>query len=142
MISAQALKASSKIGGIELGADKPITVEFYQPPSVGASSLALDSMGAGGIAGVDRTALMGALGARAGVAPPPLQAAPPPPAAPPPLQGPPTPAFVISNMFDPATETAPKWQDEIEAEVAAECAKFGRVAHVRARAEITVARGR
>ncbi|KAH8066791.1 hypothetical protein JL720_12642 [Aureococcus anophagefferens] len=88
-----AAKASSRIAGIELGADKPITVEFYDDPAlagggVSSSDWRLDS------------------------------------------DGPATAAFVISNMFDPATETDPTWRSDIRDDVTAECGKYGPTVHV------------
>mmetsp|Transcript_18655 Transcript_18655/g.57348 ORF Transcript_18655/g.57348 Transcript_18655/m.57348 type:complete len:177 (-) Transcript_18655:2102-2632(-) len=47
-----------------------------------------------------------------------------------PLGGAPSAAFVISNMFDPATETDPNWRQDIQEDVTAECDKFGKVLHV------------
>ncbi|KAH8055931.1 hypothetical protein JL722_7750 [Aureococcus anophagefferens] len=135
-----AAKASSRIAGIELGADKPITVEFYDDPAlagggVSSSDWRLDSdvAGGGGVA-MDpgsRAALMEQLGRGAAMPGAPGAGAPPPPpppqpAAPPPLQGPATAAFVISNMFDPATETDPTWRSDIRDDVTAECGKRGR----------------
>ena len=139
-----AAKASSRIAGIELGADKPITVEFYDDPAlagggVSSSDWRLDSdvAGGGGVA-MDpgsRAALMEQLGRGAAMPGAPGAGAPPPPpppqpAAPPPLQGPATAAFVISNMFDPATETDPTWRSDIRDDVTAECGKYGPTVHV------------
>ncbi|KAI9353063.1 RNA binding motif protein 39b [Zopfochytrium polystomum] len=36
---------------------------------------------------------------------------------------------LLKNMFDPATETEPGWEQEIEDDVKSECAKFGKVVH-------------
>lgn len=35
--------------------------------------------------------------------------------------------LLISNMFDPATETSPSWSTEIAEDVSEECSSFGRV---------------
>ncbi|KAJ1569065.1 hypothetical protein HK405_010355 [Cladochytrium tenue] len=36
---------------------------------------------------------------------------------------------LLTNMFDPETETEPDWDKEIEEDVKSECAKFGKVVH-------------
>lgn len=41
-----------------------------------------------------------------------------------------TQCFLLSNMFDPATETNPQWDIEIQDEVIEECQKHGGVLHI------------
>lgn len=41
-----------------------------------------------------------------------------------------TQCFMLSNMFDPATETLPNWEDEIRDDVIDECNKQGGVLHI------------
>ncbi|KAL6074601.1 RNA-binding protein 39 [Balamuthia mandrillaris] len=43
----------------------------------------------------------------------------------------PTTCLLLKNMFDPATETAPDYDQEIQEDVGEECSKFGKVKHVR-----------
>lgn len=54
--------------------------------------------------------------------PPPIQQQAAPPIA--------TQCFLLSNMFDPATETNPSWDTEIQDDVIEECNKHGGVLHV------------
>jgi len=132
-----ALKASTRIAGIELGADRPITVDFLEdapipPPPPPPPPMMNSFGGATGAFGLDagqeglamdaaqRASLMQQLGQRA-VPPPPQQA--------PPLSGNATAAFVITNMFDPATETEPNWRQDIHDDVTLECGKYGEVLH-------------
>ncbi|KAJ8599220.1 hypothetical protein CTAYLR_006398 [Chrysophaeum taylorii] len=134
-----ALKASAKIGGIELGADKPITVKFAEQASVAAAvgggaattDWRLDSDEQGGMAmnAQSRAALMAQLGQRAGMG---AQAAyaPAQPQKPAKLEGPPKEAFVMANMFDPTSETDPHWRRDIREDVTAECGKYGKVVHI------------
>ena len=53
-----------------------------------------------------------------------------PPASGPPMSAEPTPCIVLRNMFDPAEETEPDWQEEIQADVADELSNYGKVAHI------------
>ncbi len=122
-----AMKASTKIAGIELGAGTPISVQFYEPGAtvMGAASAGdwkFDNSGGDGVAlGADgRANLMNALGQRAGLAPPPAQSG----------VGAPTAAFTITNMFDPAKEDGATWRDDIKADVTEECRTKGDVKHV------------
>lgn len=41
-----------------------------------------------------------------------------------------TQCFLLVNMFDPATETSPNWEEEIQDDVIDECNKHGGVLHV------------
>ena len=41
-----------------------------------------------------------------------------------------TQCFMLSNMFDPATETNPGWDSEVRDDVIEECSKYGGVAHI------------
>lgn len=41
-----------------------------------------------------------------------------------------TQCFLLSNMFDPATETNPTWDTEIQDDVIEECTKHGGILHV------------
>lgn len=41
-----------------------------------------------------------------------------------------TPCFMLTNMFDPSTETNPNWPEEIKNDVIEECRKHGGVVHV------------
>ncbi len=54
----------------------------------------------------------------------PALAQPPPP---PPL---PSSCFVLSNMFDPVTESEPDWEEDIREDVLVGCAAFGDVVHI------------
>ncbi|KAJ3323972.1 hypothetical protein HDV06_000948 [Boothiomyces sp. JEL0866] len=38
--------------------------------------------------------------------------------------------IVLKNMFDPAKETDPNWDKEIEKEVKSECTKYGKIRHI------------
>lgn len=49
--------------------------------------------------------------------------------APTPPSGQPTFCFMIRNMFDPASETEPGWDQDIKEDVETECSKFGSVLH-------------
>ena len=130
-----ALAASTRIAGIELGAER-LTVAFADagPSAAASSSSSSNGAGTGGGGDMDRiladptasdpatrAALMAQLNKRAGIedilARPPAAVTPNAPPAPAPLQGPPTTAFVISNMFDPATETEPNWRKDIHDDV-------------------------
>jgi RNA-binding protein 39 len=44
-------------------------------------------------------------------------------------KNPPSPCIKITNMFDPAGESDPNWQQEIQEDVSDECRKFGSVVH-------------
>lgn len=60
-----------------------------------------------------------------------LASAPQPP--PPPIQAAPsiaTQCFLLSNMFDPATESNPNWDTEITDDVIEECKKHGGILHL------------
>lgn len=46
-----------------------------------------------------------------------------------PIQGMPSFTFVVRNMFDPATETEPGWDQDIKEDVEGECSKYGAVLH-------------
>lgn len=61
---------------------------------------------------------------------PAVPAAAAPPASGPPMSAEPTPCIVLRNMFDPAEETEPDWQEEIQADVADELSNYGKVAHI------------
>lgn len=136
-----ALKASTRVGAINLGADdKPIMVEFAEEASAQVSAVG------GGVATSDwrldlddsgmamnpqsRAALMAQLGQRAGLGGATAAYQPVPKAAPPPLLGTPMAAMCMANMFDPATETEKNWRDDIKADVTAECEKYGPLLHV------------
>jgi RNA-binding protein 39 len=41
-----------------------------------------------------------------------------------------TQCFLLSNMFDPATETSPSWDMEIRDDVIDECSRHGGVLHI------------
>lgn len=43
---------------------------------------------------------------------------------------PPSATILLTNMFDPAEETEPNWEREIEEETKEECSKFGAVVHI------------
>jgi len=45
------------------------------------------------------------------------------------VMGQPSFCFMIRNMFDPATETEPGWDQDIKEDVESECSKFGAVLH-------------
>lgn len=47
----------------------------------------------------------------------------------PPVSGDPSPCFYIKNMFNPAEETEPNWDEDIKDDVTEECRKFGAVTH-------------
>jgi len=58
---------------------------------------------------------------------------PPTPISPPPLNLPkvsPSPCVHLTNLFDPATETDPEWDQEIKNDTMDECNKFGPVVHI------------
>ena len=122
-----ALKASTKIAGIELGAGTPISVQFYEPGGsvmgkAAAGDWKFDNGGGDGVAlGADgRASLMNALGARAGLGEPVAASGP----------GAATAAFTITNMFDPAGETGATWREDIRSDVTDECKQKGGVVHV------------
>ena len=138
-----AQKAFSKIAGIELGADGPITVSWAlddEPMSssftAGSSDWRLDADDQGGMAlnPQSRQALMAQLGQRAGIDSDRGAAAAYAPHRPNDsnklLAGPPSAALCVANMFDPATETDPNWRDDIKEDVLIECDKHGKVAHL------------
>ncbi|XP_055348892.1 RNA-binding protein 39-like isoform X2 [Paramacrobiotus metropolitanus] len=62
----------------------------------------------------------------------PQSAAPPPPAAPaaPAMAPIATQCFMLSNMFDPKTETESTWACDLKQEVIDECSQYGGVVHV------------
>ena len=41
-----------------------------------------------------------------------------------------TQCFMLSNMFDPSTETSPDWDQEVKDDVTEECNKYGGVLHI------------
>lgn len=142
-----AAKAFTKVAGIELGAGEPITVSWAATESAGYSAgdwkLDTDDQGGGmALNPQSRAALMAQLGQRAGIsdAYAPHRVETPPVYQPTttttttttstPLVGPPSAAFVISNMFDPTKETDPNWRDDIREDVKAECDKYGKVLHI------------
>lgn len=136
-----ALKASTRIAGIELGADRPITVEFADRGPGGAavvgggaatSDWRLDTDENGGMAmnAQSRAALMAQLGVRAGLGGAAAAYQPVKNAAPPPLSDVPREAICMANMFDPGEENEPNWRDDIKADVTAECSKYGEIVHV------------
>ena len=57
----------------------------------------------------------------------------PPPGGPPQqakIGAPVTSQFMLTNMFDPAKETDPGWEQDIRDEVLEECSKYGAVVHI------------
>lgn len=42
----------------------------------------------------------------------------------------PTQCLLIKNMFDPAEESEPNWNHDIEQDVREECSKYGKIEHV------------
>ena len=42
-----------------------------------------------------------------------------------------TQCFMLSNMFNPATETDPDWDKDLAMEIAEECSQYGGVVHVK-----------
>eukprot|EP01114_Cavostelium_apophysatum_P009992 TRINITY_DN2335_c0_g1_i1.p1 TRINITY_DN2335_c0_g1~~TRINITY_DN2335_c0_g1_i1.p1 ORF type:complete len:354 (+),score=98.02 TRINITY_DN2335_c0_g1_i1:487-1548(+) len=75
-----------------------------------------------------RAQLMAKLQRPSDVAPPPPPPAPAGP--PPPIEPEPTHCVLIKNMFDPASESEPNWDQEIKQDVSEECSKFGSIVHV------------
>jgi len=54
---------------------------------------------------------------------------PPPVPTPVPIKIDPSPCVLLTNMFDPATESEPNWDQEIRNDTSEECTKFGSVVH-------------
>ena len=48
----------------------------------------------------------------------------------PPVGGLPSVNLLVCNMFDPATETDPNWDEDIREDMVEECSKHGQVEHV------------
>jgi RNA-binding protein 23/39 len=42
-----------------------------------------------------------------------------------------TQCFMLSNMFDPSTETEPEWDKELSSEIVEEISQYGGVVHVK-----------
>ena len=105
------------------------------PDVSGNWKLDADEGGAGLVLNsTSRMALMAKLGHAAGLTVPtlPVPAVVVPPPAPgiPPIQGAPSPNLLVCNMFDPATETEPDWDQDIREDMLEECSKHGQVEHV------------
>ncbi|KAJ6643080.1 RNA-binding protein 39, partial [Pseudolycoriella hygida] len=135
-----AKKALEQLNGFEL-AGRPMKVgNVTERLDVNTNtSLDTDEMDRSGIdlGATGRLQLMFKLAEGAGLAVPQaaanalLATAPQPP--PPPVQAAPsiaTQCFLLSNMFDPATETNPNWDTEITDDVIEECKKHGGILHV------------
>ena len=41
-----------------------------------------------------------------------------------------SPCFMLTNMFDPANESDPQWENDIRDDVLEECSKYGVVIHI------------
>lgn len=136
-----AKKALEQLNGFEL-AGRPMKVgNVTERLDVTThASLDTDEMDRSGIdlGATGRLQLMFKLAEGAGLAVPRaaadalLATAPQPAPQQPVQQSPPiaTQCFLLSNMFDPATETNPNWDVEIEDDVIEECNKHGGVLHV------------
>ncbi|EDS30585.1 splicing factor [Culex quinquefasciatus] len=136
-----AKKALEQLNGFEL-AGRPMKVgNVTERLDVTThASLDTDEMDRSGIdlGATGRLQLMFKLAEGAGLAVPraaadALLATAPQPAPNQPVQDSPaiaTQCFLLSNMFDPATETNPSWDVEIEDDVIEECNKHGGVLHV------------
>uniref|UniRef100_A0A182QYA1 RRM domain-containing protein n=1 Tax=Anopheles farauti TaxID=69004 RepID=A0A182QYA1_9DIPT len=136
-----AKKALEQLNGFEL-AGRPMKVgNVTERLDVTThASLDTDEMDRSGIelGATGRLQLMFKLAEGAGLAVPRaaadalLATAPQPVPQQPLLQSPPiaTQCFLLSNMFDPATETNPAWDVEIQDDVIEECNKHGGVQHV------------
>lgn len=136
-----AKKALEQLNGFEL-AGRPMKVgNVTERLDVTThASLDTDEMDRSGIdlGATGRLQLMFKLAEGAGLAVPRaaadalLATAPQPAPQQPVQQSPPiaTQCFLLSNMFDPATETNPSWDVEIEDDVIEECNKHGGVLHV------------
>lgn len=135
-----AKKALEQLNGFEL-AGRPMKVgNVTERLDVNTNtSLDTDEMDRSGIdlGATGRLQLMFKLAEGAGLAVPQaaanalLAGAPQPP--PPPVQPAPsiaTQCFLLSNMFDPSTETNPTWDIEITDDVIEECKKHGGILHV------------
>ncbi|CAD7079248.1 unnamed protein product [Hermetia illucens] len=135
-----AKKALEQLNGFEL-AGRPMKVgNVTERLDMNTTSLDTDEMDRSGIdlGATGRLQLMFKLAEGAGLAVPQaaanaLLATAPQPA---PVQQPqPAPTiatqcFMLSNMFDPATESNPNWDTEIEDDVIDECKKHGGILHV------------
>lgn len=136
-----AKKALEQLNGFEL-AGRPMKVgNVTERLDVTThASLDTDEMDRSGIdlGATGRLQLMFKLAEGAGLAVPRaaadalLATAPQPAPQQPVQQSPPiaTQCFLLSNMFDPATETNPSWDVEIEDDVIEECNKHGGVLHI------------
>lgn len=127
------------------GANVPMANSFGDPyHATGNWKLDADEGGAGmALNSQSRLQLMAKLGQGAGITVPTLPTVPIAPAtnatapaataaavsqlAAGGINGKPSRCFMISNMFDPATETSPNWSTEIAEDVSEECSNFGRV---------------
>ncbi|KAK2175508.1 hypothetical protein NP493_727g01036 [Ridgeia piscesae] len=140
-----AKKALEQLNGFEL-AGRPMKVGHVTErtgENAGMSMLDSDEMDRAGIdlGATGRLQLMAKLAEGTGFQIPPVAAsalnmpnAPPGgvPAPATPIIAPPiaTQCFMLSNMFDPTTETAPNWEVEIQDDVIDECNKHGGVLHI------------
>ncbi|KAI0227777.1 RNA-binding protein 39 [Lamellibrachia satsuma] len=141
-----AKKALEQLNGFEL-AGRPMKVGHVTErtgENAGMSMLDSDEMDRAGIdlGATGRLQLMAKLAEGTGFQIPPVAAsalnlnpnAPPGavPAPATPIVAPPiaTQCFMLSNMFDPTTETAPNWEVEIQDDVIDECNKHGGVLHI------------
>jgi len=109
------------------GADANATANWKLDTDEGSAGMALNSS--------SRLALMAKLGQSAGITVPQPVAAllPVPvlgPGGVPPVGGLPSVNLLICNMFDPATETDPNWDEDIREDMVEECSKHGQVEHV------------
>ncbi|XP_058984244.1 RNA-binding protein 39 [Musca domestica] len=135
-----AKKALEQLNGFEL-AGRPMKVgNVTERLDMNTSSLDTDEMDRSGIdlGATGRLQLMFKLAEGAGLAVPQaaanalLATAPQPVPINTQTQNPPiaTQCFLLSNMFDPRTETNPNWDSEIQDDVIEECSKHGGVLHI------------
>ncbi|XP_061388524.1 RNA-binding protein 39 [Musca vetustissima] len=135
-----AKKALEQLNGFEL-AGRPMKVgNVTERLDMNTSSLDTDEMDRSGIdlGATGRLQLMFKLAEGAGLAVPQaaanalLATAPQPVPINTQAQNPPiaTQCFLLSNMFDPRTETNPNWDSEIRDDVIEECSKHGGVLHI------------
>ncbi|XP_063876056.1 RNA-binding protein 39-like isoform X2 [Scylla paramamosain] len=135
--SDDAKKALEQLNGFEL-AGRPMKVNHVTERSEtqqGSSLLDSDEMERAGIdlGATGRLQLMAKLAEGTGLQLPAAAAnALHMPAQPQQQPAPPiaTQCFLLSNMFDPSTETNPNWSDEIRDDVLEECNKHGGVLHI------------
>jgi RNA-binding protein 39 len=125
-------------GGGGKSNDSGLVGSSFANDSANSANWKLDADEGGGglqLNAQSRMMLMAKLAQNAGIQMPAAQVLPPsisaivnnPPKSVPPVSGTPSRFVLITNMFDPATETEPNWDHEIKEDVSDECSNFGPV---------------